>query len=685
MRDGFIKVAAVTPKVRVADVDYNMEQVLSLYREAAGSGAKIIVFPELVLTAYTCQDLFLQSSLLKKARLALKKLVSESEGTQALTFAGLPLEVDGKLYNVAAAFTDGELLGFVPKANIPNYSEYYEQRHFTEGTRGIRDVLFFGEFIPFGTDQLFVLEREEEEVPGGLKVAAEICEDLWVADTPSTAAALAGANVIVNLSASVEVAGKTAYRRNLVKMTSARLVAGYIYTSAGEGESSQDLVFCGQRMIAENGALLADSGRFTTGITYGEIDVDRLRSERRRMTTYHVGASAGRMRPLSGGGLAAGALAAGGSNPADGLCMMEEFTSTYFDLDVSDTELSRRFDPRPFVPSASDDRTARCEEIFSLQALGLKKRLEHIGAKNVVIGISGGLDSTLALLVAARAFDMLGLDRSGILAVTMPAFGTTDRTYRNACTMSTTLGCTLKEINIKNAVMGHFADIGHDPEVMDVTYENSQARERTQVLMDLANQTGGIVVGTGDLSELALGWATYNGDHMSMYAVNSSVPKTLVRHLVRYYADTCGEQAVQESSAVQGGRTLQGVLMDVLDTPVSPELLPPKDGEISQKTEDLVGPYELHDFFLYYVLRFGFAPHKVYRIAQNAFAGEFDDATILKWLRKFYWRFFSQQYKRSCVPDGPKVGSAAVSPRGDLRMPSDAVCRLWQEDLEGLG
>lgn len=639
MRDGFIKVAAVTPKVRVADVDFNTDQVLHLYREAAQNGAKIIVFPELVLTSYTCGDLFLQSSLLRKARLGLKKIVSQSEGIRALAFVGLPLEVDSKLYNVAAAVCGGELLGFVPKTHIPNYSEYYEQRHFSEGEGPVREILFGTDLVPFGAHQLFVCDSEEEQIPGGLKVAAEICEDLWAADTPGTLTALAGANVIVNLSASVEVAGKTAYRRNLVKMTSARLVAGYIYASAGEGESSQDLVFCGQRMIAENGALLADSGRFTTGVTYGEIDLDRLRAERRRITTFDVQYA-------------------------------EQVTSTLFNLDITDTVLSRRFDPRPFVPSEADDRAARCEEIFLLQALGLKKRLEHIGTSTAVIGISGGLDSTLALLAAAKAFDLLGLDRSGIHAVTMPAFGTTDRTYNNACKMSEALGCTLKEINIKEAVMLHFSDIGHDPSVTDVTYENSQARERTQVLMDLANQTGGIVVGTGDLSELALGWATYNGDHMSMYAVNSSVPKTLVRHLVRYYADTCSD------------KELQAVLLDVLDTPVSPELLPPRDGQIAQKTEDLVGPYELHDFFLYYVLRFGFAPHKVYRIAKLAFEGEFDEETILKWLKKFYWRFFSQQYKRSCVPDGPKVGSVAVSPRGDLRMPSDAVCTLWQEDLE---
>ncbi len=641
MRDGFIKVAAVTPKIRVADVEYNTQQVISLYKEAAENGAKIIVFPELVLTAYTCSDLFLQTSLLQKAREALKKIVKESAGIKALTFVGLPLEVDGKLYNVAAALSDGELLGFVPKRNIPNYNEYYERRHFTPGSESVREILFEKDLVLFGSGQLFVCDCEEQRLPGGLKVAAEICEDLWAADTPGTSAALAGANVIVNLSASVEVTGKTAYRRDLVRMTSGRLVCGYIYASAGEGESSQDLVFSGQRMIAENGTILADSGRFTTGITYSEIDVDRLRSERRRLTTFDT--------PLAG-----------------------RFTSTLFDLDSEDTDISRTFDPRPFVPSSTQDRTARCEEIFLLQALGLRKRLEHIGAKSAVIGISGGLDSTLALLVTARAFDLLGLDRSGILAVTMPAFGTTDRTYSNACTMSKALGCTLKEINIKDAVTLHFSDIGHDPAVTDVTYENAQARERTQVLMDLANQTGGIVVGTGDLSELALGWATYNGDHMSMYAVNSSVPKTLVRHLVRYYADTCGDEI------------LCSVLLDVLDTPVSPELLPPSDGQISQKTEDLVGPYELHDFFLYYVLRFGFAPHKIYRIAQRAFEGEYDDETILRWLKKFYWRFFSQQYKRSCVPDGPKVGSAAISPRGDLRMPSDAVCALWQEDLEAI-
>ena len=639
MKDGFIKVAAVTPRVRVADVEYNTQEVITYLHKAAEEGAKIIVFPELVLTAYTCNDLFLQNSLLREARKGLSQVVRSSKGVRALVFVGLPLEVEGKLYNVAAALSDGKLLGFVPKRAIPNYSEYYEQRYFTPGNGDAIPVSFDAQTVPMGAFQLF--ECPDESIPGGLRVACEICEDLWMPDPPCTRAALAGANVIVNLSASVEVTGKTAYRRDLVRMTSARLVAAYIYASAGEGESSQDLVFCGQRMIAENGKLLADSGRFTTGMTFAEIDVDRLRAERRHITTFAC--------------------------RKDG-----HFISGTFELGVETTALSRRFDPMPFVPSDSMERNRRCEEIFQIQALGLKKRLDHIGARDAVIGISGGLDSTLALLVTVRAYDMLGLNRKGIHAVTMPAFGTTDRTYNNAVVMSRELGCSLQEINIKDSVLQHFRDIGHDPSVTDVTYENAQARERTQVLMDLANQTGGIVVGTGDLSELALGWATYNGDHMSMYSVNSSVPKTLVRHLVRYYAQSIAEES------------LKAVLEDVLDTPVSPELLPPKDGEIVQKTEDLVGPYELHDFFLYYVLRFGFSPAKIFRIAKLAFSDRFDGATILKWLRKFYWRFFSQQYKRSCVPDGPKAGSVAVSPRGDLRMPSDACAALWIKELEAI-
>lgn len=642
MRHGFIKTAVVTPKVRVADVEYNTQEVIRLLLEAAGKGAKIIVFPELVLTAYTCNDLFLQSTLIREAGKGLARVIRASEGIRALAFVGMPLEADGKLYNVAAVLSDGKLLGFVPKQAIPNYNEYYEQRYFTPGPKKTFQIPF-GESgkwqVPLGAFQIF--ECAADEIPGGLRVACEICEDLWMPDPPSTRAALAGADVIVNLSASVEVTGKSAYRRDLVRMTSGRLAAAYLYASAGEGESSQDLVFSGQRLIAENGSMLADSGRFTTGITYADIDVDRLRAERRHMTTF-----------------------ACGRDP--------DFTSTLFDLEIEETDLKRRFDPAPFVPHEKGERDRRCEEIFQIQALGLKKRLEHIQAKDAVIGISGGLDSTLALLVTVRAFDLLQLDRKGIHAITMPAFGTTDRTYGNAVAMSSAFGCSLQEIPIRESVLLHFRDIGHDPSVTDVTYENAQARERTQVLMDLANQTGGIVVGTGDLSELALGWATYNGDHMSMYGVNCSVPKTLVRHLVRYYAETFADGELRK------------VLEDVLDTPVSPELLPPKDGEIVQKTEDLVGPYELHDFFLYYVLRFGFTPSKVYRMAAEAFRGRFDEETILKWLRKFYWRFFSQQYKRSCVPDGPKAGSVAISPRGDLRMPSDACVQLWIRELESI-
>lgn len=648
MKDGFIKVAAVTPKIRVADVDYNAGEVVRLAREAAEKGAKIIVFPELVLTAYTCNDLFLQSPLIRKAKQALSDVAEKTSDLDTLLFVGFPLEVCGKLYNAAAAVQKGKILGIIPKRFIPNYNEYYEARWFAPGNREVVDIDFLGEKVPFGMNLLFSCHPVSAEEAAGnqtamenLMVGAEICEDLWTPDPPSTRLAGSGANVIVNLSASVEVTGKSFYREKLVSMTSARLICGYIYSSAGEGESSQDLVFGGQRLIAENGTMLSDSGRFTTGITCAEIDIDRLEAERRRMTTYQ-------------------------SAPCG------EFRTIPFTLTMEDTSLGRTFARRPFVPSDAHDREQRCEEILTIQALGLKKRIEHIHSKSAVIGISGGLDSTLALLVTVRAFDMLGMDHSGIMAVTMPAFGTTDRTYHNAVEMSRTLGCTLKEINIKEAVNIHFRDIGHDPAVTDVTYENSQARERTQILMDLANQSSGMVIGTGDMSELALGWATYNGDHMSMYAVNCSVPKTLVRHLVHYYADFCGDAQ------------LRSVLYDVLDTPVSPELLPPKDGEIAQITEDLVGPYELHDFFLYYVLRFGFDPLKIYRIAKAAFAGVYDDQVILKWEKTFYWRFFAQQYKRSCIPDGPKVGSVALSPRGDLRMPSDAVVSVWREKLDRL-
>ena len=469
-----------------------------------------------------------------------------------------------------------------------------------------------------------------EEMPK-LQIAAEICEDLWVPNPPSVAHAYHGANLIVNLSASDEVVGKDSYRRSLVSAQSARLLCGYIYATAGEGESTQDVVYGGQNLIAENGTILAESRRFVNGIIYADLDIHRLDNERRRMTTCQFAPD----------------LAPEGQDIS--------YNEALFTLEREETKLTRKFDSRPFVPGIKEERERRCDEILNIQAMGLKKRLAHIHCQNAVIGLSGGLDSTLALLVTA---------------VTMPCFGTTDRTYNNACSLSKCLGATLKEVNIREAVNLHFRDIGHDPEVHDVTYENGQARERTQILMDIANQSGGIVIGTGDLSELALGWATYNGDHMSMYAVNASVPKTLVRHLVRYYADTCEDQKLAE------------ILLDILDTPVSPELLPPKDGVISQKTEDLVGPYELHDFFLYYMLRWTFPPKKIFRLAQNAFAGEYDDETILKWLKTFYRRFFMQQFKRSCLPDGPKVGSVAVSPRGDLRMPSDASAALWMKELE---
>ena len=641
MIHGFIKTAAVTPKVQVADPEGNAREIIRLAKEAAGNGAKIIVFPELCITGYTCGDLFLQELLLESAKEALLQIIRETRELDALIFAGLPWEKEGKLYNVAAVFQGGKLLGLVPKTCIPNYGEFYELRHFARGNQEADAVWTDSgdgerDYIPFGTRLLFTCE----EMPG-LAVAAEICEDVWVPDPPSIHHALAGATVIVNCSASDETTGKDAYREALISGQSARLVCGYIYANAGEGESSQDLVFGGHNLIAENGKILSRSARFKNETIYADLDIVRIVGERRRMTTFFSRTDA-------------------------------VYTEIGFHLNKEETKLSRFIDPAPFVPDDSQDRQKRCEEIFAIQYMGLKKRLEHTRSRTAVVGISGGLDSTLALLVAVRAFDSLGLPRKGILGVTMPCFGTTDRTYRNACELVRKLGGTLREVDIREAVTTHFRDIGHDPEVHDVTYENSQARERTQVLMDLANQSGGLVIGTGDMSELALGWATYNGDHMSMYGVNAGVPKTLVRHLVRYYADTCGDPE------------LAATLLDVLDTPVSPELLPPKDGVIAQKTEDLVGPYELHDFFLYYVLRFGFAPSKIYRLARLAFAGAYGDDTILKWLKTFYRRFFTQQFKRSCLPDGPKVGSVAVSPRGDLRMPSDASAAIWLKELETL-
>lgn len=634
MRHGFIKVAAATPDIRVADVDYNKGQIIKQMDEAAEAGAKIIVFPELCITGYTCSDLFLQDILLNSAKKALVEIAEHTKNLDALVFVGVPIAVGGELYNVAAALNHGNILGFTTKSFLPNYGEFYEMRQFRPGPKKAEKILFGGKEIPFGPQLLFV-----EKQMTNLIVSAEICEDVWSPVPPSIEAAREGATVIVNCSASDETIGKASYRESLISGQSARLISGYIYANAGEGESTTDLVFGGHNLIAENGTILAEAKRFSNGIIYTEFDVQKIANERRKNTTFtetqeHV------------------------------------LPRIPFGLEQTETILTRTFPSRPFVPRDDQERAKRCEEILTIQAMGLKKRLAHTHAKSAVVGISGGLDSTLALLVTAKAFDALGLERSGITAVTMPCFGTTDRTYQNACKMSLKVGATLREVRIGDAVMQHFKDIGHDPQDHSVTYENSQARERTQVLMDIANQTGGLVIGTGDMSELALGWATYNGDHMSMYGVNASVPKTLVRHLVHYFADTCEDSSLKE------------VLYDVLDTPVSPELLPPKDGEIAQKTEDLVGPYELHDFFLYYFLRMGYEPGKIYRIAKLSFAREYDDETIYKWLRTFCWRFFSQQFKRSCLPDGPKVGTVALSPRGDWRMPSDACVALWIQNLE---
>jgi len=636
MKHGYIRVAAATPDVKVADPQFNRENIVRLIREGIERNTKIMVFPELCLTAYTCADLFGQDALLTKAKEELKVIVKETHGSDLLAFIGLPWERDGKLYNTAAAVQNGRILGLIPKTNLPNYSEFYELRYFEPGNKKPVMVSWEGYEIPMGTDLLFACK----DIPG-LVIGTEICEDAWVPNPPSIRHAVAGATVIVNCSASDETTGKDLYRRSLITGHSASLVCGYIYANAGEGESTQDLVFGGQNLIAENGLLLAESKRFGNETIYADMDLERLIHERRRMTTFPA---------------------------AD----RENYLVIPFAMEQVELDLKRRIDPRPFVPDGEAERNRRCEEILSIQAMGLKKRLAHTGCQDVVIGISGGLDSTLALLVTARAFDMLEIPRNRIHAITMPCFGTTDRTYQNACILTEKLEAELTEVNIREAVSIHFRDIGHNPDQHDVTYENSQARERTQILMDLANRFGGLVIGTGDMSELALGWATYNGDHMSMYGVNASVPKTLVRHLVRYYADTCEEEALKE------------VLMDVLDTPVSPELLPPKDGEIAQKTEDLVGPYELHDFFLYQILRFGTRPSKVYRMALAAFAKQYEPEVILNWLKVFYKRFFSQQFKRSCMPDGPKVGSVAVSPRGDLRMPSDAVSSLWLLELDNL-
>lgn len=637
MKDGFIKVAAATPHIKVADCKYNCDKIIEIMRECKEKKVKLLVFPELCITGASCGDLYLQDILVNEALASLVRLVDESEGSDMICMVGLPFERCGRLYNVAAVYQNGELLGMVPKMNIADYSMFYEHRYFEAGSEETAEVHVKGldYTVPFGSKLLF----ECEEIPE-LIIGAEIGEDMQVPVSPSCGHALAGAVIIANLSASNELTGKYEYRKEFVKNISSRLVAGYVYANAGEGESTTDLVYCSHNMIAEKGELIGESERFLSEIVISELDYKKILSERRRLRTFKV------------------------ENPDDA-----GYETVSFEMKCKKTALTRSIKKMPFVPEDTIERDKRCNEIFMLQALGLKKRLEHTCCTSAVIGISGGLDSTLALLVTVKAFDMLGIDRKNIHAITMPCFGTTDRTYNNAVMLIKEFGASFEEINIKEAVKKHFEDIGHDESVHDITYENSQARERTQILMDVANRVNAMVIGTGDMSELALGWATYNGDHMSMYGVNASVPKTLVRYLVAHYAKECANKELRE------------VLEDVLDTPVSPELLPPSSGEISQKTEDIVGPYELHDFFLYYVMRFGYMPSKIYRLALYAFDGVYDKETIHKWLHTFYRRFFTQQFKRSCLPDGPAVGSIGLSPRGGLRMPSDAVSRIWLDDL----
>ena len=635
MRDGFITVACGTPKLRLADCDYNAEQTFTLMRKAEKAGAKVLVLPELGLTGYTCGDLFYQDALLRGAEQALATVLEATRNLEVVTAVGLPLRVNNKLYNCAAIIQKGTVLGVVPKTHLPNYSEFYEKRQFAAAPEENGTVTLFGKSVPFGNKLVFRCSTMPD-----LALGFEICEDMWAPCSPAVDLTAAGATVVGNLSASNDIIGKDSYRRQLVTMQSAKLVCGYVYTSCGEGESSSDVVFGAHQMIAENGTLLAER-RFDGGLLVSEVDLQKLCYERRRTQMFDQAPAVWEV-PCA--------------------------------LTVSPTKLTRYVAPQPFVPEGKEDRDARCREILLIASLGLKQRLEHTGAKTAVVGLSGGLDSTLAVLITGLAMKMLDRPMTDIVAVTMPCFGTTDRTRNNAVILAEQMGATLRTVDISNSVRSHFKDIGHDMEDHSVTFENGQARERTQVLMDIANQSGGIVIGTGDLSELALGWCTYNGDHMSMYAVNCSIPKTLVRHLVGYLAR---DNAKKDEA-------LHDVLEDILDTPVSPELLPAVQGQISQKTEDLVGPYELHDFFLYYMLRWGFSPRKVYRLAVYALGGKYSREVILKWLKTFYRRFFSQQFKRNCVPDGPKVGSVALSPRGDWRMPSDAKMNLWQAELETL-
>ena len=639
MRHGFISVASATPKIKLADCEYNAERIMEYIDLAGKQEIKLIVFPELSVTGYTCGDLFLQDTLIKSAMEQVRRIAEHTKGKELLVAVGFPFCLNGKLYNTAALMQDGQILGLIPKINISRQLEYYEARYFTPGFSEPIKVDFLGEEVYFGSNILFQCKNMPQFI-----IAAEIGEDLWRPIPPSIGHCMAGATVIINLSAIDQIVGRDEYRRTLVKGHSAKLLCAYVYADAGEGESTTDLIFAGHNLIAENGAILKESDRFKNSIISTEIDLGRIISNRRKMYSD--------------------------MEPSQDNHVLVTFALHEGLRDLPLLKLTREIKSSPFVPVDKSDREKRFREIINMQAMGLKTRLSHIGNYSAVIGVSGGLDSTLALLIISEAFKLLKADPKGIITVTMPSFGTTDRTYQNALILSKVLNTSLREIPISEAVSVHFKDIGHDPDKHDITYENCQARERTQVLMDIANMVNCIVVGTGNMSELALGWATYNGDHMSMYAVNASIPKTLVRHLVAYYADYTDNQQLRE------------VLLDILDTPVSPELLPPKDGVISQKTEDIVGPYELHDFFLYYILRYGFEPDKIYRMALRAFEGNYDRETILKWMKVFYRRFFSQQFKRSCLPDGPKVGSVSVSPRGGLRMPSDASASLWLKELD---
>ncbi len=635
MKYGFVKVCAAVPEVKVADCGFNGTQIIENIKKAYKERAKVCVFPELCVTGYTCGDLFLQDALICAAEKAVLEIAAATKGMDMLTLIGAPIPLGQKLYNCAVVIFDGKIIAMIPKKNLPNYTELYEARYFTPWKNGVETILWNGREVPFGTD---IIIRDKNI--RNFMLAVEICEDVWTVNPPSNAHAISGATVIANLSASSEYAGKTKVRRDLVNGQSAKLICGYIYTSAGKGESTADMVYGGDNMICENGSMLARGKMFENDMIFAELDVDVIAYERKKVTTFVTE-------------------------------KQKSYNIVEIEFNKEDTELSRSITELPFVP-ADKDKEEFCEEALAIQANGLARRLLHIGAKTAVLGISGGLDSTLALLVTARAFDLADIDRKNIIAITMPCFGTTSKTYKNAVSLTNEVGAYLREINIKKAVLQHFKDIGHSVDVYDVTYENAQARERTQVLMDVANQTGGIVIGTGDMSELALGWATYNGDHMSMYGVNAGIPKTLIRYLVEYEIEKTENKALKK------------VLKDILATPVSPELLPPENGEISQQTEQFVGPYVLHDFFLYYMLRFGFSPSKIYHLAKYTFKDKYSNNEILKWMRVFYRRFFSQQFKRSCVPDGPKVGSVALSPRGDWRMPSDASANVWLAEIDSL-